>query len=93
MTSANTDAFSEVILDLSPHFNAKDGLFTQYLRIRPLEHNVKPCIRVSVYGVDPRAEARTVSALGEEWREGTLTCTIMCNYQYDLLFHTTVLSV
>eukprot|EP01032_Pedospumella_encystans_P010196 gene10196-11934_t len=49
---ANSDAFTEHILDLSPYFNAKDGLFTQYLRIRPVEYHNKPHMRVSVYGVD-----------------------------------------
>jgi len=66
VTSANSDAFSEHLLDLSPHFNAKEGLFTQYLRLKPLGHHVRPCMRVAVYGVDPRAVARGK----EEWREG-----------------------
>lgn len=54
VTSANSDAFSEQVLDLRPYFNAKDGLLTQYLRIRPLEYIHQPKMRVSVYGIDPQ---------------------------------------
>ena len=53
VASANTDALNEVVLDLRPYFNQKSGLYTQYLRIRPLEHRVRPVLRVSVYGIDP----------------------------------------
>eukprot|EP01032_Pedospumella_encystans_P008587 gene8587-10173_t len=54
VTSANTDAFTEHILDLTPYFNAKDGLFTQYLRIKPVEFHNHPVMRVAVYGVDSK---------------------------------------
>lgn len=53
VTSANSDAFNEHILDLSPYFNAKDGLFTQYLRVKPVGHKNKPCMRIALYGIDP----------------------------------------
>ncbi len=62
VTSANTDALTEHILDLTPYFNAKDGLFTQYLRIRPVECHNRPVMRVAVYGVDPVRKARQESA-------------------------------
>lgn len=52
MVPANSDAFSEHLLDLSPYFNAKDGVFTQYLRIRPMDFHNKPRMRLSVYGID-----------------------------------------
>eukprot|EP01032_Pedospumella_encystans_P008588 gene8588-10174_t len=58
VTSANTDAFTEHILDLTPYFNAKDGLFTQYLRIKSVESHNRPVMRVAVYGVDPVQKAR-----------------------------------
>ena len=52
VTSANSDALNEHILDLSPYFNAKDGLFTQYLRVKPVGHKNKPCMRIALYGID-----------------------------------------
>jgi hypothetical protein len=54
VTAANSDALSEAVLDLRPYFNMRDGLFTQYLRVRPLSHHLKPVMRVSVYGLDPK---------------------------------------
>jgi hypothetical protein len=56
VTSGNSDALSEAVLDLRPHFNTREGLFTQALRIRPLTHHHRPQMRVSVYGRDPRQE-------------------------------------
>jgi len=67
VTSANTDAFTEHILDLTPYFNAKNGLFTQYLRIRPVECHNRPVMRVAVYGVDPaRKEKQESVGVNEE---------------------------
>lgn len=67
VTSANSDAFNEHILDLSPYFNAKDGLLTQYLRIKPVAYHKKPCMRIAVYGVDA---INAVSALDTNESEG-----------------------
>jgi hypothetical protein len=57
VTAANSDALSEAVLDLRPYFNMRDGLFTQYLRVRPLTHHIKPVMRVSVYGLDAHTSA------------------------------------
>lgn len=49
-TSANSDAFTEHLLDLRPYYTAATGLFTRGLRIRPLECHNGAWMRVSVYG-------------------------------------------
>jgi hypothetical protein len=46
----NSDAMTEQLNDLLFHYNSKGGLFTQYLRIRPLEYHIHPMIRIAVYG-------------------------------------------
>jgi hypothetical protein len=51
-TSGNSDAFSEVVFDLSPYFNARNGLLAQYIRIRPTGHHLFPRMRVAIYGID-----------------------------------------
>jgi hypothetical protein len=51
-TSGNSDAFSEVVFDLSPYFNARNGLLAQYIRIRPTSHHLFPRMRVAIYGID-----------------------------------------
>jgi len=80
VTSANTDAFTEHMLDLSPYFNAKDGLFTQYLRIRPVAHHKKPCMRISVYGVDA---TKAASVSESDRSEGsTLIISAVCCSAY-----------
>ena len=78
VTSANTDAFTEHILDLTPYFNAKDGLFTQYLRIKPVEYHNSPVMRVAVYGVDPVQHARQEGGGGNELGDDAGACCVQC---------------
>ena len=57
--AGNCHALTEAVLDLRPFAASREGLFTQYLRIRPIVHHLRPTMRISVYGVDPK---KTVSA-------------------------------
>ncbi len=63
VASANTDALNEVVLDLRPYFNQRDGLFTQTLRIRPLGHHLRPVLRAAVYGLDMKASVVSQSTV------------------------------
>jgi hypothetical protein len=62
VTAANSEALSEAVLDLRPYFNMREGLFTQYLRVRPLTHHLRPVMRVSVYGLDAQSAESTRGA-------------------------------
>jgi hypothetical protein len=73
VTSGNSDALSEAVLDLRPHFNTREGLFTQALRIRPLTHRHRPQMRVSVYGRDPRQEQEPQMAYGSDGAGGQVS--------------------
>ena len=48
--AGNCDALTEAVLDLRPFAASREGLFTQYLRIRPIVHHLRPTMRISVYG-------------------------------------------
>ena len=82
---ANSDAFTEHILDLSPYFSAKDGLFTQYLRIRPVEYHNKPRMRVSAYGVDKTITAQATVADREKRVKAEGTPPSISPYIYTFL--------
>jgi hypothetical protein len=74
VTAANTDALGEVVLDLRPHFNTRDGVLTRCLRIRPLTYHRRPTMRVSVYGVEPsQAEGPSLSTAASS--DGTSTAS------------------
>eukprot|EP01038_Epipyxis_sp_PR26KG_P008989 gene8989-12124_t len=57
----NTNSINEAIHDLFNNYNTSGGLYTQYLRIVPLEYNNSPIIRVAVYGL-PSPQQRSSSS-------------------------------
>lgn len=47
----NSNAMTEHVNDLYPYYNCNDGLLAQCIRIKPIQHHIRPCMRISIYGV------------------------------------------
>lgn len=45
----NSNGYDIKLVDLYPFYNATDGIFTQYLRIRPVQYHIKPTLQISIY--------------------------------------------
>lgn len=45
----NYNGYDIKLVDLYPFYNAADGLYTQYLRIKPLHYHIRPTLLVSIY--------------------------------------------
>lgn len=47
---ANSDAVSEEVNDLYNYYNHPGGLYTRFLRIKPINYNHQPMLRLALYG-------------------------------------------
>jgi len=45
----NCNGYDVKLVDLHPFYNATHGIYTQYLRIRPVQHHNQPRLLVSIY--------------------------------------------
>lgn len=47
---ANSDAVSEEVTDLYNYYNHPGGLYTRFLRIKPINYSHQPMLRLALYG-------------------------------------------
>lgn len=75
----NHNPFNMNIIELNEHFNKENGLYTKSLRITPIEYNLRPSMRLQLFGTTCHQE--TIDE--PEVVEYTITSHPVNDWDYD----------